>query len=207
VPRPLRCAATASRSARPWARTSGDWAGHSHTQCPECPQNEQALAAAAAVPTRAPRPLRYRAAGGPRLVGTLADGPSAGTWCPLVGGPGCPAPGCRIRALPQCERGRAPDTRSTRGAVATRTRAAVCQPVAPGRRPVARTRQVPPPRPARWPTRPVPPRYRSLRPPGRPWQRHLPRGGPRTPPAGPDGAPVDRHLRTGRCSPWAWPVA
>jgi len=41
-PRPLRCAATASRKARPCARISGDWAGHSHNQSPKWPQKEQA---------------------------------------------------------------------------------------------------------------------------------------------------------------------
>jgi len=93
-PLPLRCAPTASRSARPCARTSGDWAGHSHTQCPKWPQKQQApRRRAAGVDSDEPAPPAPRGAGAPPR-GSRGGRSEYGNTVPARGGTG--VPGARV---------------------------------------------------------------------------------------------------------------
>jgi len=98
---PIQCAATASRSARPCARTSRDWAGHSHTQCARWPQNEQApRRRGGGADSGAPPPPTPHGGGGPPQ-GSLRGRLKCGNTVPTRGGTG--VPGARVprpRATP-----------------------------------------------------------------------------------------------------------
>ena len=93
-PRPFRCAATALRRARPWARTSGDWAGHSHTQCLRWPQMEQASCCRAWGPDSGTPPDAPPHGGGALPRGNRGGRSEYKETVPARGGTG--VPGARV---------------------------------------------------------------------------------------------------------------
>jgi len=93
-PRLFRCAATASRSALPWARISADWAGHSHTQCPRWPQNEEAPRRRGGAPVSGAPPHAPPRGGGAPPRGKRGGRSECGKTVPAREGTG--VPGARV---------------------------------------------------------------------------------------------------------------
>jgi len=89
-PRPFRCAATASRSARPWARSSGDCERHSHTQCPRWPQNERAPRRRGGAAISGAPPYAPPRGGGAPPRGKRGGRSECGKTVPARGGTGVP---------------------------------------------------------------------------------------------------------------------
>jgi len=155
VPRLPRAARARGPAPRETAR------GTPTTSAPGGHRTSRPPADAAGAPPRVPHSIRRHAVEAPRHGETAGGDPSAGRRFPPVAAPGCPAPGCRARAPPPCERGTTPGARPTRAADVSPTRAADCPPVIPGRRPGTRTQRAFLTRPTPRPTRPAPPRHRS----------------------------------------------